>query len=75
VFFECLTGKTPFSGALGRLKAQHEHAEVPLDLTDEPLRGLVARGMAKSPWNRPVSALAFLAELEHVAIAAYGPGR
>src|SRR5579862_6487522 len=44
VFFECLTGMTPFSGGLGQLAAQHAAAAVPVGLVDEPLRELVARG-------------------------------
>ena len=73
VFFECLTGKTPFSGKLQQLKEQHVTAAVPLDRVDAPLQGLIARGMAKNPAGRPQSAIAFVAELEAVAGAAYGP--
>jgi serine/threonine-protein kinase len=72
VFFECLTGKTPFSGRLLQLQAQHAAAPVPVDLVDEPLRELIARGMAKSPAARPRDAMAFVAELESTAAAAYG---
>jgi hypothetical protein len=74
VFFECLTGKTPFSGPLGQLAALHAAADVPVGLVDEPLRPLVARGMAKSPAARPASASQFMAELEVTAAAAYGAG-
>jgi serine/threonine-protein kinase len=73
VFFECLTSKTPFSGSLGKLAVQHESAEVPVELVDEPLRGLIARGMAKDPRNRPGDAAAFIAELDWVATSVYGP--
>ncbi|MGH3250548.1 MAG: putative Ig domain-containing protein, partial [Trebonia sp.] len=74
VFFECLTGKTPFSGRATRLRQQHETAGVPLDQVPEPaLRSLIVRGMAKSPADRPQSAIAFVSELETVAAAAYGP--
>lgn len=73
VFFECLTSKTPFSGRLGQLQQQHASAAVPLELVDEPLRSLIARGMAKNPAERPVNAMAFLTELESTAAAAYGP--
>jgi eukaryotic-like serine/threonine-protein kinase len=72
VFFECLTGMTPFSGKLGQLAAQHEHAAVPVELVGEPLRPLVARGMAKDPAARPANAADFVAELEATASAAYG---
>jgi len=73
VFFECLTGKTPFSGKLLQLQEQHVTASVPVDRVEEPLQGLIARGMAKNPAGRPQSAIAFVAELEAVAGAAYGP--
>ncbi|HUN30564.1 MAG TPA: protein kinase [Trebonia sp.] len=73
VFFECLTGKTPFSGRLGQLHAQHAAAAVPIELVDEPLRGLIERGMAKSPAARPANAMSFVTELESTAAAAYGP--
>jgi tRNA A-37 threonylcarbamoyl transferase component Bud32 len=72
VFFECLTGKTPFSGRLGQLHAQHAAAAVPVEMVDEPLRGLIARGMAKDPVARPVNAMEFVTELEFTAVAAYG---
>ena len=73
VFFECLTGKTPFSGKLLQLQEQHVTASVPIDRVDTPLQGLIARGMAKNPAGRPQSAIAFVAELEAAAGAAYGP--
>jgi serine/threonine protein kinase len=73
VFFECLTGKTPFSGKLLQLQEQHVTASVPVDRVDMPLQDLIARGMAKNPAGRPQSAIAFVAELEAVAGAAYGP--
>jgi serine/threonine-protein kinase len=73
VFFECLTGKTPFSGKLMQLQQQHVTGSVPVERVDPPLQGLVARGMAKSPAGRPQSAIEFVAELEAAATAAYGP--
>jgi len=73
VFFECLTGKTPFTGKLQQLHEQHITASVPLDRVDAPLQGLIARGLAKNPVGRPQSAIAFVAELESVAAATYGP--
>jgi eukaryotic-like serine/threonine-protein kinase len=73
VFFECLTGKTPFSGKLQQLQEQHVTAAVPVDRVDAPLQGLISRGMAKNPAGRPQSAIAFVAELEEVAGATYGP--
>ena len=73
VFFECLTGRTPFAGKLQQLQEQHVTAPVPLDRIDPPLQGLIARGMAKNPAGRPSSAIAFVAELEAAAASAYGP--
>jgi serine/threonine-protein kinase len=72
VFFECLTGTTPFSGPLGQLALQHTAAAVPVGHVDQPLRELITRGMAKSPEARPGNASQFLAELEATAAAAYG---
>jgi len=72
VFFECLTGKPPFSGKILQLQEQHVTASVPLDRVDAPLQGLIARGLAKNPAGRPQSAIAFVAELEAVAGATYG---
>ena len=73
VFFECLTGKTPFSGKIHQLQEQHVTASVPVDRVDPALQGLITRGMAKNPAGRPQSAIAFVAELEAVAGATYGP--
>jgi serine/threonine-protein kinase len=73
VFFECLTGRTPFSGKLLQLQEQHVTAPVPLDRVDSPLQSLIARGMAKNPAGRPASAIAFVSELEALAGATYGP--
>jgi serine/threonine-protein kinase len=72
VFFECLTGKTPFSGRLGHLAMQHETAAVPVALVDEPLQALIERGMAKDPRDRPANAMEFVGELNWVADRAYG---
>jgi serine/threonine-protein kinase len=72
VFYECLTGTTPFSGGRAQLATQHATAAVPVESVDEPLRGLIARGMAKDPAARPASAAALVSELETTAAAAYG---
>ncbi|MEV5709481.1 serine/threonine-protein kinase [Actinoallomurus sp. NPDC052274] len=73
VFFECVTGHTPFRGETEQeYRAQHTNAQVPLRELPEALRGLVVRGMAKHPAERPVAAAAFVAELERVATAEYG---
>jgi serine/threonine protein kinase len=73
VFYECLTAKPPFSGKLGQLRSQHVTAPVPLDGVDESLHAFISHGMAKNPADRPQSAIAFVAELEATAAAAYGP--
>ncbi|XRQ03926.1 serine/threonine-protein kinase [Actinomadura welshii] len=75
VFFECVTGRRPYAaedhaGLMGR----HLTAPVPAGDVPEPLRPLIARGLAKDPWDRPMGAAAFAAELESVASAAYGSG-
>jgi serine/threonine-protein kinase len=72
VFYECLTGRTPFSGRLRQLRRQHERAAVPSAEVDEPLRPLVELGLAKDPGARPANAATFVAELEATAAAAYG---
>ncbi|GHE77741.1 hypothetical protein GCM10017786_04070 [Amycolatopsis deserti] len=73
VFFQCVTGHRPFEAdTTERLRALHQSAPVPLDAVPEPLRALIARGMAKDPGQRPVTAEAFVAELEATARAAYG---
>jgi eukaryotic-like serine/threonine-protein kinase len=73
VFFECLTGQTPFSGQLGHLAMQHQTAAIPVALVDPPLQALIERGMAKDPRDRPAHAMEFVAELNRVADGAYGP--
>ena len=72
VFFECLTGQTPFSGRLGHLAMQHQTATIPVALVDQPLQALIERGMAKDPRDRPAHAVEFVAELNRVADRAYG---
>ncbi|WP_344945503.1 serine/threonine-protein kinase, partial [Actinomadura miaoliensis] len=75
VFFECVTGRRPFE-ADGQAALMHGHLTAPVPVRDvpEPLRALVARGLAKDPWGRPHGAAAFVTELEQVAAASYGPG-
>ncbi|MEV1201852.1 serine/threonine-protein kinase [Microbispora rosea] len=74
VFFECLTGHRPYRATEHSvLRHMHRTAPVPVEEVPEPLRRLVARGMAKDPALRPASAAAFVAELERAAVAAYGP--
>ncbi|WP_329425227.1 protein kinase [Streptosporangium sp. NBC_01495] len=74
VFFECLTGRRPYL-ADHRVVLMHRHRHEPIPVEEVPssVRGLVTRGMAKNPVDRPRSARAFLEELEAAAQAAYGP--
>lgn len=73
-FFECLTGRKPFDGEnFAELAVQHIEAPVPETEAPEPVRPLIRRGLAKRPEQRPENAEAFVAELEGVALAAYGP--
>ncbi|MFF5206472.1 protein kinase [Streptosporangium sp. NPDC000396] len=74
VFFECLTGRRPYrADRHAALMHQHQAAPVPLDAVPSSVRGLVARGMAKNPADRPPTAQAFVTELEAAALSAYGP--
>ncbi|MGJ6960460.1 protein kinase domain-containing protein [Streptosporangium sp. G11] len=73
VFFECLAGHRPYrSGERVVLMHQHMTAPIPVDEVPEPVRSLVARGMAKRPGDRPATAGEFLAELESAAVSGYG---
>ena len=73
-FYECLIGRPPFTGdSAERLLYQHMSEPVPLDPVPEPLRPLVAAGLAKDPSGRPADGAALVAELRAVAGGAYGP--
>ena len=73
-FYECLTGRPPFTGDTAeRLLYQHMSQPVPLEPVPEPLRPLVAAGLAKDPGGRPADGTALVAELRAVAGGAYGP--
>ncbi|MYZ37418.1 MULTISPECIES: serine/threonine-protein kinase [unclassified Streptomyces] len=73
-FYECLTGRKPFSGEnFAELALQHIGAPVPEEEAPEPVRPLIRRGLAKEPRERPHNADAFVAELEELAGTAYGP--
>ena len=72
-FYECLTGRPPFTGDTAEvLLSQHRSKPVPLDPVSEPLRPLVAAGMAKDPWRRPADAITLVTELQTIASGAYG---
>ncbi|MEU5401505.1 serine/threonine-protein kinase [Streptomyces sp. NPDC005963] len=73
-FYECLTGHKPYSGQnFAELALQHIDAPVPDEDAPEAVRPLIRRGLAKSPEDRPANAAVFVAELESIAQAAYGP--
>ena len=73
VFFLCVTGFRPYgSGDTEELRAAHQHAPVPVEQVPEPVRALVAKGMAKDVPQRPGGAAAFVAELERAAVSGYG---
>ncbi|GII89807.1 hypothetical protein Ssi02_00380 [Sinosporangium siamense] len=66
VFFECLTGRTPYGTA-------RPDGRPSLDDVPASVRGLVGRGLATEPDDRPQSAREFLQELGAAAVAAHGP--
>ena len=72
VFYECLVGHPPFDGNPGLLREQHTSGSLPLDGIDEPLRQLIAEGMAPVRADRPHSAIAFVSALEALAPAVCG---
>ncbi|MFF0524178.1 serine/threonine-protein kinase [Actinomadura nitritigenes] len=73
VFVECVSGRRPFGGGRAELMRAHLTGPVPVETVPEPLRDLVARGMAKDPADRPPGAAAFVDDLERTAREAYGP--
>ena len=73
-FYECLAGRPPFTGnTADALLRQHQSQPVPLDPVPEPLRPLVAIGMAKEPARRPADGTSFVTALHTAAAGAYGP--
>jgi Protein kinase domain len=74
VFFECVTGGPPYApGDTTTLRRMHETAPIPAQAVPEPLRPLVAHGMAKNPAHRPPGAHQFVTFLERLAVSSYGP--
>ena len=72
-FYECLTGRPPVHRAVRPDAGRPAPARpVPMAPVPEPLRPLVARGMAKDPQYRPADAAALATELRAVAAGAYG---
>ena len=73
-FYECLTGRPPFTGdSMERLLYQHLAEPVPMEPVPEPLRPLMAAGLAKDPGDRPADGAALVTELRAVAGRTYGP--
>ncbi|MQY03756.1 serine/threonine-protein kinase [Actinomadura macrotermitis] len=73
VFFECITGTRPYSGpTIDALRSQHLQMPPPTGRAPEPLRPLIAWGLAKDPVQRAWSATDFVARLEAVAVQSYG---
>src|SRR5256714_7591701 len=76
VFFECVTGRQPIhveSRDLDSWARAHRTERVPVEVAPASVQTLISRGLAKDPAQRPAQALAFAAELERVAVQAYGP--
>ncbi|MFB4302435.1 serine/threonine-protein kinase [Actinomadura sp. NTSP31] len=68
VFYEALTGRRPYGeGDRASIMAGHLNGAVPAEDVPEPLRPLITRGMAKDAAERPVSAAAFVGQLEELA--------
>src|SRR5580692_7365163 len=73
-FYECLTGRPPFTGeSTAALLLQHHSEPVPLEPVPVSLRPLVAAGMAKDPGQRPTDANTLVSALKAAASGAYGP--
>ncbi|MWK35791.1 hypothetical protein GEV43_18250 [Actinomadura sp. J1-007] len=68
-----MSGRRPYalSGRAALMNA-HLTGPIPVEAVPEPLRALVASGMAKDPGERPAGAAAFVDELEQAARRAYG---
>ncbi|MCP2336283.1 serine/threonine protein kinase [Actinomadura rupiterrae] len=69
VFFEALAGHRPY----GAPEEGHLAAPIPSGDVPEPLRPLVASGMAKDPRHRQSDAAVMADEVEKAALTAYGP--
>ena len=74
-FYQCLAGRVPFDGQTAdELYDKHKFASVPMEPVPEPLRPIIARGMAKDPQYRPADAARLAAELRDAAVGSYGEG-
>ncbi|GAA3236654.1 serine/threonine-protein kinase [Actinocorallia longicatena] len=75
VAYECMTGARPYAAkTLPELAAAHQSQPVPIENVPEPIRPLIAAGLAKDLSERPQTADALLWELETIAGAVYGEG-
>ncbi|RSN15006.1 serine/threonine protein kinase [Streptomyces sp. WAC 05977] len=73
VFFQCVAGHRPYEAEqVEVLRTLHEYAPIPFGEVPEPVRDLIARGMAKDVAQRPSGAAEFVTELEASARKAYG---
>jgi serine/threonine-protein kinase len=73
VFFQCVAGHRPYEAEQTEvLRTLHEYAPIPFGEVPEPVRDLIARGMAKDVAQRPSGAAEFVTELEASARKAYG---
>ncbi|WET79748.1 protein kinase [Amycolatopsis sp. QT-25] len=73
VFFQCVAGHRPYQAEQTEvLRTLHEYAPIPFGEVPEPVRDLIARGMAKDAARRPSGAAEFVTELESSARKAYG---
>ncbi|MGH2843204.1 MAG: hypothetical protein ACRDKL_06400, partial [Solirubrobacteraceae bacterium] len=73
-FFECLAGAPPFyADGEAELWAKHDQSAPPVEVLPEPVRELVARGLAKDPRGRS-EARGLLAQVAQVASGALGAG-
>ncbi|WP_207933978.1 serine/threonine-protein kinase [Actinomadura sp. KC06] len=73
VFFECVTGRRPYASSVrAELMSRHLAAPVPVSELPEVLRPLLEQGMAKEPAERPRDAMTLVAELDRIAVSAYG---
>ena len=72
-FYECLAGRPPFTGnSVERVLYQQIYEPVPLEPVPEPLRPLMAAGLARDPAHRPADATALVTTLRTVAASTYG---
>jgi len=72
-FYECLTGRPPFTGdSVEGVLYQQMYEAVPLEPVPEPLRPLMAAGLARDPAARPADAAALVTTLRTVAAGTYG---